>query len=98
MAGVPGKTNNPKGRPLGAINKLARENYTTLHKLLEDNYEKMEQELKKLKGLAFVRLYADLMKVITPSAPPIVAEEEDGGSGLEERVLQEGGSAGKDIW
>jgi hypothetical protein len=88
MPGVKGKTNNPNGRPLGAINALARNNYITVNALLNENLDKVRDELAKLKGLPFVRLYIDLLKQVTPSAPPIVTEEEESGSDLEEKVLE----------
>ena len=88
MPGVKGKTNNPNGRPLGALNALAKKNFITVNELLEDNLDKVREEFAKLNGLPFVRLYIDLLKQVTPSAPPVVAEEEDAGSELEDQILE----------
>jgi ribosome-interacting GTPase 1 len=88
MPGVKGKTNNPNGRPLGALNALAKRNFITVNELLEDNLDKVREEFAKLNGLPFVRLYVDLLKQVTPSAPPVVAEEEESVSDLEDRVME----------
>ena len=91
MPGVKGKTNNPNGRPLGALNALARENYFSVAELVKDHIEAINEELGKLKktnATQYLRLCIDLVKLITPSAPPVVAEEEDAGSELEDKILE----------
>jgi hypothetical protein len=88
MPGVKGKTNNPHGRPLGALNALAREHLVTVNKLLSENIDKVGEELQKLNGSKLVQFYIDLLKFVVPPAPPHVIEEEDSGSDLEERVLE----------
>jgi hypothetical protein len=91
MPGVKGKTNNPNGRPLGALNALARDNYVSVSELVGDNIETVKEELAKLKetnATQYLRLCVDLIKLITPSAPPIIPDEEESGSDLEERVIE----------
>jgi hypothetical protein len=88
MPGVKGKTNNPNGRPLGALKALAKENYITVNELLNENLDKVREEFKKLSGLQFVRLYIDLLKQVVPAAPSIETEEEDSGSELEDRIVE----------
>jgi hypothetical protein len=75
--GLPkGKTNNPHGRPLGALSSMAKEHKCTVDKLLRDNIEKVREEMDKLSGLQFVRLYIDLLKYMIPPAQPEPEEEE----------------------
>jgi hypothetical protein len=72
-----GMTNNPNGRPLGALNALAKRHRITVDELLRDNLEKVKGEMAGLRGLAFVRIYIDLLKYVIPPAQYEPEPEDD---------------------
>jgi hypothetical protein len=83
-----GTTNNPNGRPLGALNNLAKTHRINIDKLLTDNFDRVCDELTRLRGLAFVRMYNDLLKYVVPPAQH-EPEEQQPSDELENTIIQQ---------
>jgi hypothetical protein len=76
--GLPkGKTNNPNGRPAGAINKLASDCRLSIAELLNDNQEKIREELQGLSGREFLSFAIALLKYVVPTPTDTVEEQKN---------------------
>jgi hypothetical protein len=84
-----GTTNNPNGRPLGAMNALAQKHKMTVDKMLTDNIDRVCEELKKLNGLNLVRIYSELLKFVVPYAKQDVEEQNSADDTMHERIIKE---------
>ena len=61
-----GHTNNPDGRPPGALNKMSRKLRQNLTEFLENNFDIVIKEWKKLRGKDKVSFYRDLLQYAIP--------------------------------
>lgn len=63
-----GKTGNPNGRPKGSINKSTQKIRMAYAKLLEDNVEKMQEDLDAIdKPELRLKLLIDMSKFVVPA-------------------------------
>ena len=61
-----GMTNNLKGRGKGAINKLNKDLRISISEFLNDNFDEVITEWKKLSGKDKVTFYRDLLQYEVP--------------------------------
>ena len=66
MAFKKGKSGNPNGRPVGAIDKEKRRIRQIINTVLDDNTDRFQEELDKLKGPKFVDFYIKLLEYVVP--------------------------------
>lgn len=65
--GLPkGRTNNPKGRPRGSINKLGQELREMIHDFLEQNFKTIKRDFEKLEPKDRLKIYIDLLQYSLP--------------------------------
>lgn len=62
----PGMTNNKNGRPVGALNKIAPELRYKISEFLEENFDEIVKEWKRLDGKEKVSAYKDLLSFVLP--------------------------------
>jgi len=62
----PGMTNNRNGRPLGALSKIAPELRNKISDFLENNFDEVVNEWKRLDGKEKVSAYKDLLSFVLP--------------------------------
>jgi len=75
--GLPkGKTNNPAGKPPGAINKLSRNVKMNIAEFLETRWPDIEKEFDNLKGWNKVKLYLELLPYNQPKMQSIEMVDE----------------------
>ncbi len=63
-----GKSGNPEGRNKGAKNRTTEEVRQSLLRLLDDNLDKLQEDIDNLKGKDRVSLLINLAKHIVPQA------------------------------
>lgn len=68
-----GRTNNPNGRPKGAINKSTIEMRQWIKNLLDDNREQLIQDFKKLDPADRWRVAEKLIQYVTPKMQAVEA-------------------------
>lgn len=61
-----GMTNNPRGKPRGAVNRLTRDTRQTITDFLERSWPEVEREFHKLKGKDKCNFYRDLLQYRLP--------------------------------
>jgi len=61
-----GQTNNPNGKPPGALNKMSRKLRQDVTTFLEENFDLVVKEWKKLKGKDKVNFYRELLQYSIP--------------------------------
>jgi len=61
-----GETGNPNGRPKGSENKERKQLREFLGYVIDNNRDKFEAELMKLKGMPFLMIWKDLLEYCTP--------------------------------
>ncbi len=66
MAFKKGKSGNPNGRPVGAIDKHNRKIKEIIDTVLDDNAHRLQEELDKLTGVKFLDLYIKLLEYVMP--------------------------------
>jgi len=66
MAFKKGKSGNPNGRPVGAIDKDKRKIREIIDTVLDDNADRFQEELDKLKGPKFLDFYIKLLEYVVP--------------------------------
>lgn len=69
-----GQTNNPKGKPPGAINRLSRDVRQTITDFLNENWPEVEQEFHKLKGRDKVNFFRDLLQYAIPKMQAVAVD------------------------
>ena len=80
--GLPkGKTNNPKGKPPGALNKISRGMKITITEFLQERWPDVISEFDKLKGQDKVKFYLELLPYAVPKMQAVQVDME-----LEEAV------------
>ena len=65
-----GQSGNYKGRPVGAIDKDKRKIRDIINTAIEDNANRVHEELSKLKGKAFLDFYIKLLEYGLPKWRP----------------------------
>lgn len=71
MPFVQGKSGNPNGRPIGATNKATRELAERLQKIIENNMEGLEKDLKEMESAERVKAITSLMQYVMPKQQSI---------------------------
>ena len=71
-----GMTNNRKGKPKGAVNKLSKDLRQTITGFLQDHWPEVEKEFTKLKGRDKVNFYRDLLQYSIPKMQAVAVELE----------------------
>ena len=66
MAFKKGKSGNPNGRPVGAIDKDKRKIREIIGNALDDNADRFQEEFERLKGEEFLNFYIKLLEFILP--------------------------------
>ena len=66
MAFKKGKSGNPNGRPVGAIDKDKRKIREIIGNVLDDNADRFKEEFERLKGEEFLNIYIKLLEFILP--------------------------------
>jgi hypothetical protein len=65
--GLPkGKTNNPAGRPIGALNKITKDLRKNITEFLENNFDEVINEWHSLEGKEKLQFYRDLIQYAIP--------------------------------
>jgi len=90
--GVPkGKTNNPNGRPIGALGKLSGNYRGNVLEFLDNKFEDFAASMDELrdggKHIEFVRAYIDLMKYGISPAQLKEEEPEDKNAELQKEII-----------
>lgn len=64
----PGRTNNPKGRPIGSKNVVSAEIKEIVAGYIYDNFSKFEYDMERLESKPEIRakLFLETVKLITP--------------------------------
>ena len=70
-----GRTNNPNGRPAGAVQRISLSVRKTIVERIEDDVDKFFDELNALQGKEYVRAFTELLKLVIPR--PLNEEETD---------------------
>ena len=61
-----GMTNNKKGKPKGVVNKLNKDLRLSISEFLNNNFDEVIKEWKKLSGKDKVNFYRDLLQYEIP--------------------------------
>lgn len=61
-----GKTNNPNGRPPGALNKITKDLRKNITEFLETNFDDVVNEWRNLEGKDKLQFYKDLIQYAIP--------------------------------
>lgn len=61
-----GKTNNPNGRPPGALNKITKDLRKNITEFLETNFDEVVNEWRNLEGKDKLQFYKDLIQYAIP--------------------------------
>lgn len=72
-------TNNPNGRPKGTPNKITGELRTRIKDFLDDNFETVTDEFKKLDGEKKIQFYLKLIEYVLPKNRAIEEKTVDRG-------------------
>lgn len=59
-------TNNPAGKPAGALNKLSRDMKQTIHEFLQESWPDVVDEFHSLKGRDKLEFFKDLLQYDLP--------------------------------
>lgn len=71
-----GTTNNPNGRPRGAVNKATKKTKELIAKFVDENFDSIMKDLKVLEPKDRVAAFISLLKYVVPPARDQEAEEE----------------------
>ena len=72
-----GKTNNPAGRPKGAIGKKTRQWNVFGDAIMNEHIEKFNEELSKLSGKDFVQAYTNILEYFQPKLQRTEIEQDN---------------------
>lgn len=61
-----GRTNNPAGRPKGIPNKTTGQLRESITQFIEDNFEEVEKDWRKLNPKDKLNFYRDLIQYVIP--------------------------------
>ena len=71
-----GMTNNKQGKPKGAVNKLNKDLRLSISEFLNNNFDEVVKEWKKLSGRDKVNFYRDLLQYEIPKKQAVAVEME----------------------
>lgn len=71
-----GKTNNPNGRPKGAVNKTTKKTKELIAKFVDENFTTIMEDLKVLEPKDRVAAFINLLKYVVPPARDQEAQDE----------------------
>lgn len=66
MGSVNGKSNNPKGRPLGSRNKSTAEIQNWVQKLISSNLKQIQKDMKSLEPKERLKIFEKLLNYVLP--------------------------------
>jgi hypothetical protein len=81
-------TNNPNGRPKGTPNKITGELRTRIADFLDENFETVKDEFKKLDGEKKMQFYIKLIEYVLPKNR-VLEEKPQGESKLPDWLIHE---------
>lgn len=84
-----GNSGNPKGRPKGAENKETKRIREWIGKFLENNLDKLEEDITSLDPKDRVKAISDLMEYAVPKLARVENVGDEGGA-IQIRVLRHG--------
>jgi hypothetical protein len=70
-----GQTNNPNGRPAGALNKVTKDLRINITEFLENHFDEVIKEWYKLKGKEKLMFYRDLLQYAVPKLQSVEMKE-----------------------
>jgi len=70
-----GQTNNPNGRPAGALNKVTKDLRINITEFLENHFDEVIKEWYKLKGKEKLTFYRDLLQYAVPKLQSVEMKE-----------------------
>jgi len=73
----PGTSGNPKGKPKGATNKNTKELRGKISLILNNNIDKVEQDLKQLQPKDRLNVLLQLMKFVIPQLKQVEIEQQE---------------------
>jgi len=73
----PGTSGNPKGKPKGATNKNTKELRGKISLILNNNIDKVEQDLKQLQPKDRLNVLLQLMKFVIPQLKQVEVEHQE---------------------
>jgi hypothetical protein len=71
-----GRTNNPEGKPPGALNKLSKDLRVSITDFLQDHFNEVITEWGKLKGKDKLQFYRELIQYSVPKMQAVAIESE----------------------
>jgi len=81
-----GKTGNPNGRPKGRGNFITMELRSWIKKILEDNQQQIEADLKALEPHQRVAMFEKLLNYVVPKCQAIEIETDTHKEDVEELI------------
>ena len=97
-----GQTNNPAGRPKGAINKANRELREMIKDFLTENLENFQEEFDNLDTKDKLKFIADILPYGLPKYQPTEVEKENKGNPplnvfqqINQKLIDQGYKCGK---
>lgn len=71
-----GQSGNPEGRPKGTANKITIQLRETISDFLENNFEQIKRDFKRLQPKDRAKLYCDLLQYSLPKLQAMQLETE----------------------
>ena len=84
-----GQTNNKAGKPKGAVNKLNKDLRLSISDFLNNNFDEVIKEWKKLSGRDKVNFYKDILQYEVPKKQAVAVTGEINFKSLPESQLDQ---------